>query len=283
MNRKTALLIVSLSSAVGHGQDYVQITTDGSRWLYHTYSGELQLESLLSADLAGDTIINDEVYRWLDAPQLPGALRDDSGKVWFFPFDQYYADLLDSVPVLLYDFNLQVGDSFPIPRFPGSWAHVIARDQVQLLNGTYRDRIQFEPMQTSGWLFTTNEWIEGIGDPGYLLWAIWDTFEAGIWLECYGIDNEPLFGPCLYLGEPEIIIGQSYVLIPSGEQGRFKLAGALEKVQRLTVLDAVGREVSPGVMLGGEIDLSRHVAGIYFLRIASSLGQQIIRFCLPQQ
>ncbi len=250
--------------------------------MYHVIS-QFQIEDLLSADIGSDTTINGEAYRRLNSPLINGALRDDTRKVWFFPFDQYVTDLLDTVPVLLYDFNLQVGDSFPIPRFPGSWAHVIARDSVQLLNGIYRNRIRFEPMQAPDWLFTSNEWIEGVGDPGYLLWALWETFEVGIWLECYGINDEPLFGPCLYLGQPVATVVSKYELVPSGSFGRFKLTGPLERIQNLTVHDAIGRKVGPSVMVGGVIDLSQHVAGIYFLRISSSTGPQTIRFCLSQQ
>lgn len=282
MIRKTALFLVSLSSGVGHAQDYVPITTDGSRWLYHVIS-QFQVEDLLSADLGSDTTINGEGYRRLNSLLISGALRDDTGRVWFCPFDQYVIDLLDTVPVLLYDFDLQVGDSFPVPRFPGTWAHITARDSVQLIDGTFRTRLQLATITGPDFILSTGEWIEGIGDPGYLLWALWDLWEVGIWLECYGIDNEPLFGSCLYLGEPDATVEGPYELVPSGNHGRFKLTGALERVQRLTILDAVGKKVRENAMLGGEIDLSQHVAGIYFLRIASSTGQQTIRFCLPQQ
>lgn len=282
MVRKTALLMVSLSSVVSHGQDYVPITTDGSRWLYHVIS-QFQVEDLLSADIGSDTTIDGEAYRRLNSPLIQGGLRDDTGKVWFFPFNQDLADRLDTVPVLLYDFNLQVGDSFPVPRFPGTWAHITSRDSVQLFDGTYRTRLQLAPITGPDFILSSGEWIEGIGDPVYLLWALWDLWEVGIWLECYGIDNDPLFGSCLYLGQPDVTVENRFALVPSGFYGRFGITGPVERIQGLAVCDAVGREIGAGATLRGEIDLSRYVAGIYFLRIASSTGTQTIRFCLPQQ
>lgn len=275
---RTALLLVVLSSAVACAQNYVPITAVGSRWLYLHVSpwGD---ESWQPIDVGPDTLIAGETYQL----QQGFAWRDVDGKVWCRPLSDTYPFTSDSVPLLMYDFTLQVGDTFHLPLDTAAWFVVSERDSVQLLNGTYRDRITFANWIEGGVGCSTDTWIEGVGDPGFVFSPIVDCFELGMNFECYGINNQPLFGSCSYLSQPEETVLNSYELVPSGAYGAFSLTGPVEKIQGMSVHDAVGREIVSSVMLGGGIDLSQHVASIYFLRITSSTGIQTIRFCLSPQ
>lgn len=278
MIRRTVLLLVVLSSAVVCAQDYVPITAAGSRWLYLHVSpwGD---ESWQPIDIGPDTLIAGETYQL----QQGFAWRDVDGKVWCQPLSDTYPFTSDSVALLMYDFTLQVGDTFHLPLDTAAWSVISVRDSVQLLNGTYRDRLTFANWIEGGTGCSSGTWIEGIGDPGFVFFPIVDCFELGMNLECYGIDNVPLLGSCLYLGQQEVATEIPYELVPTGSYGRFTLTAPVEKIQGISVHDAIGREVGAIAMSGGSIDLSQHVAGIYFLRIGSSTGIQTIRFCLPQQ
>lgn len=279
MVRKAVLMLVSLASAVGHAQEHVPMTTDGSRWLYRHYSiwdGQL---SLVAIDIEHDTVVDGESYRLMTG-WMPGALRELDGKVWFRPFVQ---SGLDTVPLLMYDFTVQIGDTVRSALDTTAWAIVSDRDSVLIADGSYRDRLHFSMGGAGEWGCPISTWIEGIGDPEFVFAPIGNCFELGMNLECYGIEDVPLLGPCLWLGQENAEAGTPFELVPSGSYGRYKLAGSVERMRGMSVHDAVGRVVGAGPMLGGEIDLSQHVAGIYFLRITSSTGIQTIRFCLPQQ
>lgn len=279
MIRKTLLLVVSLAGAIGHAQDHVPMTTDGSRWLYRHYSiwdGQL---SLVAIDIGNDTVVDGESYRLMTG-WTPGALRELDGKVWFRPFVQ---SGLDTVPLLMYDFTVQIGDTVRSVLDTTAWAIVSDRDSVLIADGSYRDRLHFSMGGAGEWGCPISTWIEGIGDPEFVFAPIGNCFELGMNLECYGIDNVPLLGPCLWLGEGNTEAGTPLQLVPSGSYGRFNLTGAVRMMQTMALHDAIGREVGAIAMSGGSIDLSQHVAGIYFLRIGSSTGMQTIRFCLPQR
>jgi hypothetical protein len=257
------------------------MTTPGSRWLYWHVSPWWGSDDWWPMEIGQDTVLGGSTYKIVVGG--PGALKDDGGKVWFYPFEPFLPYTPDSLPLLLYDFELQVGDSFQAPVDTAQWLTVIEKDSVQMLDGSYRDRIRFEQGYSSDWSCSSDSWIEGMGDPWFLFLMVSDCFELGMNLECYWIESEALLGPCSYLGQPEVDVEDAYVLSPSGSHGRFKLTGPVEKIQSLTVHDAIGQEVDEGPMRAGEIDLSQTGPGIYFVRIRSSAGSQTIRFCLEQR
>jgi len=91
----------------------------------------------------------------------------------------YYTNV-NGDEVLLYDFSLSEGDVF-------EYMLVTKVDSIQLLDGTYRKRIEFE----EGYYYY---WIEGIGSyMGGLLWTDW-FFKKHIpsaWILCY-YENDSL-------------------------------------------------------------------------------------------
>ena len=133
-----------------------------------------------------------------------GAIREDSSKkIWFIKFvsdtpynpipPDYYL-LPDSLPansdILLYDFNLQLGDSIPW-AISGSGRKLVGIDSIQLNNGEYRKR--FALWFSSGIEF----WIEGIGS-NWGLFGAYNTpppyfLDQPFHLSCFKENGELLF------------------------------------------------------------------------------------------
>lgn len=163
-------------------------------------------------DIQGDTVIASKAYKKLyrkyDEPSseweyIYGMREDSTRKVYFVLRG-------DEEERLLYDFNLQLNDSFFICNQANIYVAVI--DTVILLNGEPRKRIQFDPGPET--------WIEGIGsldgivaDGG--IYYCNTTLEVFPFLNCFVEDGEVLYAhewsfyPCLdgstALQEPETI------------------------------------------------------------------------------
>jgi hypothetical protein len=277
MNRISALLPVLLPFLVA-AQTYDPMVIDGARWLNHVVS-PFNEHSLVPLEFGEDTVINGETYRVIGEYGGYGAMREEDRRVWFMPFDESLAWELDTVPALLYDFNLQVGDLYTLPMQPTVQAEVITKDSVQLMDGTYRDRWWFAPNQ--GLL---QQWVESIGDPDYVLSSVNPYWEVGIWLECYGVNNNALFGSCLFLGEGPAGIAavEEFRAIPGTVAGQFQLKGPVASMQMATVLDMNGRVVWDQRGPVETIDLTGQGPGLYMLSIIASDRRSVLRLMVPR-
>ena len=230
----------------------------GARWLNHVVS-PFNEHSLIPLEFGEDTVINGETYRVIGPYGGYGAMREEDRRVWFMPFGDLVWEL-DSVPVLLYDFNLEVGDLYTLPMQPTVQVEVIAKDSVQLMDDSYRDRWVFAPNQAF-----LQEWIESIGDPVYVLSSVNPFWETGIWLECYGVNNMALYGSCLFLGEgPGAAPAEDgFRVVPGSVPDLFTLQGPTAIVERITVHDMNGRLVWWHDGPIGTIDLTAQGTGLY--------------------
>src|SRR6185295_11959338 len=135
-----------------------------------------------------------------------GAIREDSTKkIWFKklpanPSFSYSCFAASSLPVdtevLLYDFNLQVGDTLPWgPNFMNVvWKTVIAIDSIHFSDGSLRKRYKFYfPLAGDEY------WIEGMGSTLGLFGARqlapdpWSLASHDCWLNCFWNNGESLF------------------------------------------------------------------------------------------
>jgi len=277
MIRSWTFAMVMLISVIVNGQSYVPMTTPGTRWLNHVIS-QFGVHYLQALDIGSDTLIGGSLYSRVEG-FFPGAMRDDGGQVWFYPEDttEFSSLNVDSFPILLYDFALAVGDSFPMPLDPTTWTHVIARDSIMLLDGTYRDRIEFA--SNPGTI-----WIEGIGDPLFVFNSMWTTWEVLVWLECYGIDLTPLHGYCLYLGTEQISADQlAFTLQQSMEDGLVRLDGSWQDIREVQILSASGQHIRTFAGPRSSVDLSSLPAGRYLLAIRTERSSQVLRALLSER
>ena len=206
-----ALSVLIFCSQISVAQTYHPFPDTLAQW--SEYSGEWTnyststryFEGYLSS-LAGDTIIQGQSYALLAichtwskqttfAGQLLnainytfqppgefiGALRTDSSKrVWFRKFTDSVFFLTNfhypiDTDILIYDFNLQVGDSVSWK----SWVTAVVQqiDSIQLNNGEWRRRLSFG---------LGDYWIEGVGSTyGLLSSFLQPPLLGGYWLNCF--------------------------------------------------------------------------------------------------
>ena len=104
-----------------------------------------------------DTLINNKIYQ----VSSHGITRYVNKKLYFYNQDHYLDQFnFPDNEYVLYDFGLQVKDTFqlPYPRVKDTNLVVTSRTQRLMLNGEYRTELL---LRNSNWSF---RWIEGIGD-----------------------------------------------------------------------------------------------------------------------
>ena len=161
---KNSLLIAFFSLLSSHilGQEvYKSFLEDGKVWTYHYYNDFTGKEFYKSLTVKGDTLIGDKSYkRIVDVAtgNFEYAMREEEKKVFcVYP---------NNAETLLYDFGLNVGDSFyssDNPN-PSTQATVVAVDTIVVGNRAFR----VLDVRLNGDDYWTNWWVEGIGGMDYL-------------------------------------------------------------------------------------------------------------------
>ena len=199
MKKLTLFTILLIASSIGWSQtnQYHKFVTEGAWWdeLFISYPFEWDsIPYIQHESIWGDTIIDGKSY-YLMASFM---MREDTinKKV----YGREYG--LDWPDTLMYDFNLNVGESaagcaeFSVGNlFPD--ATVINIDSV--LIGTYRKRweIKYTPLVENGDSITF--WIEGIGSDN----GIWEPYGSWYWpvarrLICYSENDSLLYSDLQY-------------------------------------------------------------------------------------
>ena len=141
---------------------------DGMKWSY------LVMQSLQTPDdymyweedIHGDTTINGVVYRNIGSSYYR-YVREEGGRV-YMPNPQPYPEPTDPAELLLFDFNMNVGDSIQATCYGTGfekWQKVVAVDTVELLNHVKARRLLFDgyrvylqsvyqTVQTDAWRFS---------------------------------------------------------------------------------------------------------------------------------
>lgn len=219
------LLLIALLRINAKAQTYYPMAADSATWTVVEYGyGTFPPETGVSHfGLSGDTLINNLSYHKiyynpgglgfvnpdtafnLPTAMLFGVFREDaSKKVWY---RQFPADTSD---VLLYDYALNVGDTFCFHNQPcGVLCHAVSLVDSILVNGSYRRQIHFN--------FGNQEeaWIEGLGSK-FSNWVNQWCFVGNLawFMNCYKENGNPVFGSCDFptglkengLIDPEIIV-----------------------------------------------------------------------------
>ncbi|MGB4849269.1 MAG: T9SS type A sorting domain-containing protein [Saprospiraceae bacterium] len=184
MNKAIAILLFILLSNFTHGQS-ANFFADGSRWVYYNYETyEPGMNVLHSSDeqifIHGDTIIDGVTYFKLyttfhyEVEELyhhQTSYSYDSVGPTFLRYDTllkrvYHLPAIDSTERLIYDFNLQVGDTIPF-QFPYFEAKVIGSIDTISVFGVQAKRFFLDFGDIGFYQF--NFIIEGIGGSNGLL------------------------------------------------------------------------------------------------------------------
>ncbi len=240
-----------------------------------------------------DTVIDGTAFTCVDQCDMGymGALREDSGKVYFLP-----ADSLQEYT--LYDFTLLEGDTvFDVFVDNGfaydgwtSWPELFDYYVTQVDTITGRKVINLSVLNDFG---PGQVWIEGLGSP-FGLFARGDPINvSGTWAGIYcmsHVDTTWFFNAGWFEGYPGTCAPQ-YVglreqvdptthMSPNPTSGRATLGPGILPHTTVVVSDCVGRAVEALVQPASgivQIDLSHEPDGLYCVTLISDRGRSTHR------
>ncbi len=241
---------------------------------------------------SGDTLIDGFTYKRIEHEVLVtaggccyppeglgmGFLREDvsARKVyWRWPGE--------SSDTLLYDFNLDVGDTINgLFRFPSNDWIVVSVDSV-IVDSNYRRRINFDTSDV--YQCMRFSFIEGVGSTAGLTNEYYGPGEMGSILECFSVGGEVRYTePCnpdtVACGELPVNVQSFFnkrtelAVSPNPSSGQFTINGII-KPTTVFVYSSTGQPVWQGS--GNTIDLTAQPPGVYTAVIATERGRQAVR------
>jgi hypothetical protein len=226
-----------------------------------------------------DTIMNDENYHTL-FKGIPGVYsnvfgyyRVDSLKVFYKSYP-----VIDSTEILLYDFGVQVGDTFRL-NHQGNFAYdgIVLGDFIvhtidsMLINDSYHKKIHF---------FSNHDefmWIESIGSfEGFFPfvrgfesnYGFYCFFTQGIGIDINRIGEYPNYEivaqPCQYI-DIEVNENVNVNISPNPASDYITIQSEFKNLN-YELYDFSGKTILNG-KVNSKIDVSQLESGIYFLRI----------------
>jgi hypothetical protein len=150
MKKSVFMIMLSLLSLTTYAQnDDGRLVVEGKTWTIFHYPFAKEYQYIYRMQLKGDTIISEVTYKKLYQDNTyVGALREDGDKV-------YYREN-NSNEVCLYDFGLNVGDSFTDAGESENWI-VISKENKEYFG---QERMTLVLSYDNG---PSIEWIRGIG------------------------------------------------------------------------------------------------------------------------
>lgn len=288
MQRAFLLLTFFIHCSELFSQQYVRFPSDSARWKITYSSGALGCPGLVAEyqyEFSGDTIVaaltyhkisrlgyTNQIFCYPPAWGYVGAIREDSAR------HVYYLQRDSTTPVLLYDFNLNVGDTiFGYLTCGCSDITVDSIDSVFVQSGFRRRYI----LGGCPNLVVNTSIIEGIGCTNGLLECI-STFESGGNLDCFESRSQTIYPDtttyCPMLIED--IIAESadqWAVFPIPATDRIELiAPAISEVSTLVIINIAGEvvRVENVTATEGSITVNRNglESGIYFIEISDGRG-----------
>jgi len=199
-------------------------------------------------------------------------IREEENKVFILPTDTSENE------ILLYDFNLEVGDIYET-----NWSYFYGYDETFRLEVKYIDSIEIKDGSFRKSWYLSNDttaadihWIEGIGDqswlfyqPAYLL-SVSNYFE----LTCQVVDGNLLYDPsmnlfCQSVGVEDQQNLTAFQAAPNPFDNRVKISSENAEIKKATLLDINGASILevnfPKLSSDLILDTSLIDGGVYFL------------------
>jgi len=168
------------SNAVWNVLETISYYTDSAKYntVHYALFGDTVINATSYSKLFyNDGVIDSTILLASTNTKYHGALRQEilAKKIFFLPKDSVEE-------ILLYDFNLNIGDTFFIPIQQFSWTNILLcmyKDSI-LINNLYRKTYHmWHPLS-----LTWSKWIEGIGSNKGLLYDF-NNIEANHKLLCF--------------------------------------------------------------------------------------------------
>lgn len=292
---KLSLITLSLSVTLSaFCQAYVPFPTDSARWrmAYRDFTDGLQIGTDYEYLIDGDTIINTKSYHklllkyygWQKSSvneEYGGAFRDDTltKKIYYIRPDSTHEELL-------YDFDLQIGDTlanpFSIDQYSYDTLIVVKIDSV-LYGNVYRKRIGFDLYYCDD--FDTIYHIAGIGSNFGLLQPAFCLFEVSDYLICmthhdsliYSYDPAAVSCPVVTSIAslfPNSAIEKIDVFPnPANKVISLRFDGQERGYYTISIFNSLGRIVLKDYLLPGNsaiINVEALPSGIYYFRLENN-------------
>lgn len=292
--KKVYLFVLSLCCTVtlfAQQYSYVPFPLAATRWTERSGNNDVTPPSFYCYGLTTtDTTINAVVYRKLyrsDDTTLTeneyfGGIREENKRIYL---------LTNGPEKLLYDFNLNVGDTAHINNGLSSAGGVVNQIDTVLIAGTLRKRFSFTLFGGANMPWA-GSWIEGIGNSGLgglvASFAIQPTCDCGPNLLCVNVDQNWIYHnpqysslDCVSSGTAinSPVLKQAVALVaPNPVSGISRLViESKAKFDRIDVYDCRGVQVKTYKVTGSSqllIDQKEYVPGFYSYRL-SGAGQAI--------
>jgi len=270
--KRILLAIILLLPLLAPAQEYVPFPTKNTVWSEYFFSDYI-LQAKVYHYFAlkdNDTIIHKLEYHKLycsfdtvfTEDELCGGLREEDKRVYYYSMKclgEEHGEILNApIPVdseiILYDFNLQSGDTITsdVFRLRGYINKMIVSDFDSILvGGRYRKQYNF--VTEYGTLFTFEHWVEGVGnlhgllsDTGGIPTSNWNS-----WLICMIEGDEVLyhdsqFGSCYNenTNSVQLLENKSGIkATPNPAGSKLKVDFGDNNYQRLILSDLSGRPV----------------------------------------
>ncbi len=240
--------------------------------------------------MKGDTVMLGNTYKKLyetnydsiiSTKTYIGAIRQDSdSKVYFVKENSFYfhsmfhPDFTDSTEVMLYDFNIGIGDTVMVSNYMDSIKVVVDEDSV-LINGEYRKRWQMRDKSS----FPNYHWIEGIGSTKGLFSPALEEDENKFSLNCYEDlhvfwNNPEISSNCYTVGSVEAKRAVAVEIFPNPAISHITVKCEANSVAAMDIYNLAGQ-----LILSKELDnnvssisVSGWNPGLYFIRINTGNG-----------
>jgi hypothetical protein len=182
----------------------------------------------------------------------------------------------------LYDFTLEVGDSFELPDSFGT-ATVISTDTFYLKDGAARKRITLRHNdeifhQTHGDLV----WVEGIGNinGSFFYQDDWKSGQTTELLCYFDRDQKRYYSPnsvdCLLSSTDDENQAFSLMVFPNPAYQQISYISE-QTLSKIEITDITGRMLLSQKQDSGEVEVSFLTAGVYFLHFYTQNGQVIAK------
>lgn len=219
---------------------------------------------------------------------ITGGYRLDSGKVYYYEIENGLSELFgaefpDTVDVLLYDFNKNIGDTIEINGF-GFYPQIEIInniDTIILEDGLPRRR--FEMLHGAGGGFEYRYIIEGIGDEHYGLFGPLQVqyFESGFWMNCYWEKNKYLLGSdsCdkaeFFMSVEEQLPLSKIITYPNPFNSELNITVSINQPLEIFIISMEGKILLQQSVQGNEIKINTSFLnpGIYILKIEAKNGE----------
>jgi len=292
MKIKFVLTLIIFSGVYSlQAQNYDSIVKPGKKWYY-------QVSRIDDITRPAGTIVilpNTRNYKGLSYHQVKSQACYNFDSIWAREEDKkiYFLNLQDSIyrghEVLMYDFNLEKGDTF---RFKTPFRDSFFKARL-VVDTTYfkdnRKHIIFKKGDVYEFTFGNPNgssihqiysWVEGIGAPSVMLYYAFERhsfefFEVSCYVSCL-FDNQkqilPVSGNCDSLLNTQRNERVFLKIYPNPTQGQFKIQLNSSENHVLQIFDSFGQKLDE-IELEGALNYSipcHYNTGIYFLKVSKA-------------